>query len=648
MPEALTPELLVYGFALADDPRISPDGTSILYRLTNVDPETRKATSQIWRCDVDGRNGRQMTRAGKQNTGACWSPDSTQIAFVSDRNGAPGLFLMPANEIGEARELTSRRSGIGQIAWSPDGTQIAYTSSVDPDNPTDEAPDPEAPPSVRVTRRLDYKEDGRGYLNNKRMQVFVIDVTSGEVSMVTQEAVDHYLPQWSPDGKTLAVGMLVGPIHSQLALVDLTTRESNVITPRDGLVEIWSWSPNGNYVLYAFDEERSGQSDFYVYDRHSGASRRLTGDSQVVPGSGYIGLDGQSSPVWLDDQRALFTGTHASASGLYTISLNDGAVEKLHGWEANLIGLSVDDARHYAVQSLTSFETTGEISVYDLRTGKADIITHHNASLLESHPPAQYERFEVQRGEYTIESWLLKPANFDPSRKYPVVLDIHGGPQWYFGHSFYPIEQVLATNGFLVIVTNPRGSTSYGRDFAKQVLKDWGGEDFKDLMAVVDTVLGRPYADATRTGMYGYSYGGYMTSWILGQTGRFQACVCGAPCFDLESMYGTSDIGYSFGEEQWGSAPHAGKEWYEAHSPSTFAHRATTPTLIVQGEADDRCPIGQGEQMFVALKKANCEVEFARYPGGSHVFPWVGEPAHREDLLRRVLEWFTDHLGEPV
>ncbi len=648
MAEGLTPEHLIYDVSLADDPQISPDGSSILYTLTHVDRETRKASSQIWRCDVDGRNGRQLTHGGKQNNGARWSPDGSQIAFVSDRNDAPGLFLIPANEIGEARELTSRRSGIGQIAWSPDGTKIAYTSSVDPDNPTDEAPDPDAPPRVRVTRRLDYKEDGRGYLNDNRMQVFVVDVTSGETTMMTQEPIDHYLPQWSPDGKTLAVGVLVGAIHSQLALVDLSTDETHAITPHEGLVEIWSWSPNGDAVLYTFDEDRSGQSDFYVYDRRSGTSRRLTDDSQVVPGSGYIGLDGQNIPVWLDDQRALFTGTHASAGGLYTISVDDGAVEKLHGWEANLIGLSVDAARHYAVQSLTSFKTTGEISVYDIRTGKADIITHYNASLFESHPPAQYERFEVQRGAYTIESWLLKPANFDPSKKYPVVLDIHGGPQWYFGNSFYPTEQVLATNGFLVIVTNPRGSTTYGREFAKQVVQDWGGEDFKDLMTVVDNVLERPYADATRTGIFGYSYGGYMTSWIIGQTDRFQACVCGAPCFDLESMYGTSDVGYSFGEEQWGAAPHVGKELYEAHSPSTFAHRAKTPTLIVQGEADDRCPIGQGEQMFVALKKANCEVEFARYPGGSHVFLWVGEPAHREDLLRRVLGWFKDHLGEPV
>ena len=178
---------------------------------------------------------------------------------------------------------------------------------------------------------------------------------------------------------------------------------------------------------------------------------------------------------------------------------------------------------------------------------------------------------------------------------------------------------------------------------------DWGGEDYLDLMAVVDEVLERPYADAERTGIYGYSYGGYMTSWTIGQTDRFKAAVCGAPCFDLESMYGTSDIGHIFGPLQWGGdAARQSPEWYAAHSPSSFAHRATTPTLIIHGEADDRCPIGQGEQMFVALLDAGCEVEFARYPGGSHLFLRSGPPAHKVDYFTRVTSWFRDHLGGAV
>jgi len=252
----------------------------------------------------------------------------------------------------------------------------------------------------------------------------------------------------------------------------------------------------------------------------------------------------------------------------------------------------------------------------------------------------------VRRGEFTIEAWLLKPPDFDPTKRYPVVLDVHGGPNGFYGYGFLNVQQCLATNGFLVVYSNPRGSSSYGRHFTQQVSGDWGGEDFRDLMAVVDAVLERPYADPERTGIFGYSYGGYMTSWTIGQTDRFKAAVCGAPCFDLESMYGTSDISHHFGELQWGGPPHDKTAWYAAHSPSTYAHRAKTPTLLVHGEADERCPIGQGEQMFVALKKAGCEVEFVRYPGGSHSFTNTGPLEHRHDYLSRVLGWFKGHLEE--
>jgi len=290
----------------------------------------------------------------------------------------------------------------------------------------------------------------------------------------------------------------------------------------------------------------------------------------------------------------------------------------------------------------------GEIVGYDLDTGESRVITTFNASVLEEAPPAGLEHFRVSRGDLTIDAWLLLPPNFDPGKHYPLVLDVHGGPHGFYGYGFNAVQQSLATHDVLVVFSNPRGSTSYGRDFAERVLSDWGGQDYLDLQAVVDEVCRRPYVDAHRLGIWGYSYGGYMTAWTIGQTNRFKAAVCGAPCFDLESMYGTSDIGHIFGDLQWGSEPHQSPEWYAAHSPSTFAQNAHTPTLIIHGEADHRCPIGQGEQMFVALKKAGCEVEFARYPGGSHQFLNTGYPEHRVDALGRIVAWFKHHLGEPA
>jgi dipeptidyl aminopeptidase/acylaminoacyl peptidase len=373
----------------------------------------------------------------------------------------------------------------------------------------------------------------------------------------------------------------------------------------------------------------------------------LTDDLQVLPAGGMPGGP-LSRPIWLDDHEVLFNATRAGASGLYTFNVASRGVEPVYTWQATLAGLSIDSQRRYAVQTYSSLDTTGELSLFDLQSGEARVITDYNAKFFEEHPTARWERFDVQRGKYTIEAWLLKPADFDPAKKYPVVLDIHGGPNGNFGYNFMTRPEILATNGFLVVYSNPRGSSSYGREFTMQVVRDWGNEDYQDLMAVVDKALELPYADPNRVGIHGYSYGGYMTSWIIGQTERFEACVCGAPCFDLESFFGTSDIGTRFGERQFGGPPHVEKEWYAAHSPSNFAHRATTPTLIIHGEEDHRCPIGQGEQMFVALSKANVEVEFVRYPGGAHGFPRMGPPAHREDVLTRILGWFKDHLGDPA
>jgi acylaminoacyl-peptidase len=326
------------------------------------------------------------------------------------------------------------------------------------------------------------------------------------------------------------------------------------------------------------------------------------------------------------------------------IDVDRGQVEPAHGSQSLDVGLSVDASRRYVVQGRTSLAGVGEIVRFDRQEGSELIVAQPNRAILTDAPPASWERFDVQRGGFTIEAWLLKPPDFDPSRRYPLILDVHGGPNGFYGYGFNAVQQCLATNGFLVVFCNPRGSSSYGRHFTQQVSEDWGGQDYLDLMAVVDTVLERPYVDRERTGIFGYSYGGYMTAWTIGQTTRFKAAVCGAPCFDLESMYGTSDISHTFGELQWGGAPHQRSEWYAAHSPSSFAHQTRTPTLIVHGEADERCPIGQGEQMFVALKKADCEVEFVRYPGGAHGFMSAGPPPHRADLLTRVLGWFTSHL----
>jgi dipeptidyl aminopeptidase/acylaminoacyl peptidase len=646
MPGPLTPETLVYGFTTAGEPQVSPDGSRIAYTLARADRETKKMESQVWVCDVDGGNARRLTWSGRRNGGARWSPDGRQLAFISDRVEAAGVFVLPLDG-GEARELTRHGGTVSDLAWSPDGTRIAYTALYDPENPTDEPAPKDATPRVRVTRRIDYKQDNRGYLNDTRMQVFVVDVASGRRTMVTREAVDHHFPQWSPDGRRLAFQVPNrNGMCSQLGIVAAEGGPVTLVGPEMGVVASWAWSPAGDRIVFTGDTAQTWQTDFFVYDVASGAVRRVTDDLQCLPDAGFPTIAPAAPPVWLDERRVLFHAVRAGASGLYEIELDGGAVTLVHEWQALNQGLSVDNARRYAVQGHASLTAQGEIAVYDRATGTAAVVTRLSAPVLRESPPAAWEKLVVHRDGFAIDAWVLRPPDFEPGKRYPVILDVHGGPNGFYGYGFNAFQQLLATNGFVVVFANPRGSSSYGRHFTLQVARDWGGEDFHDLMAVVDRVLEEPYTDRERTGIWGYSYGGYMTAWAIGRTDRFKAAVCGAPCFDLESMYGTSDISHTFGDLQWGGPPHREREWYATHSPSSFAHNARTPTLIIHGEADERCPIGQGEQMFVALLKAGCEVEFARYPGDSHLFLRVGPPAHREDVLARTLAWFKAHLDE--
>jgi dipeptidyl aminopeptidase/acylaminoacyl peptidase len=435
-------------------------------------------------------------------------------------------------------------------------------------------------------------------------------------------------------------------MRSRLAIIPVDGGEAKLVGAEKGTVGTWAWSPDGACVAYTGDPGQTWQSDFFVYDAAADESRRITTDLQPLPAAGFPTVEPPSMPVWLDSSHVLFHAVQRGASGLFVLDLDGGTLEQVDGAQSVRSGMSVDASRRYVVQSFASLEAIGELMVFDRQEGTAKTITSYNAPVFAESPTAQWERFDISRNGYAIEAWLLKPAAFDSSKKYPLIVDIHGGPNGYYGYAFNAVQQVLATNGMIVVYCNPRGSSSYGREFTQQVIRDWGGEDYLDIMAVADEALRRPYCDPDRTGIWGYSYGGYMTAWTIAQNHRFKAAVCGAPCFDLESMYGTSDISHEFGPLQWGGTPHEVREWYATRSPSLLAHNTRTPTLIIQGEADHRCPVGQGEAMFVALKQAGCEVEFARYPGGSHLFMRVGPPEHREDVLARVLRWFQSRLGD--
>ena len=310
-----------------------------------------------------------------------------------------------------------------------------------------------------------------------------------------------------------------------------------------------------------------------------------------------------------------------------------------------MTALALDARAKSAVVASVSPESVGDLHAVDPETGSMQRLTSYNLDYFREHPPAGLQKFEFQRAGFTIESRVLLPPGLDESRKYPMILEVHGGPNGVFYDAFSPLHQVLATAGYIVLAVNPRGSSTYGADFTMAVLGDWGGEDYLDIMAAVDEMTSRSYVDTSRLGVHGYSYGGFMASWTIGHTDRFRAAVVGAPVTDLSSMYGTSDIGIGWGERQWGGRRADILDEYLKRSPLSYAGNVSTPVLLLHGESDVRCPINQSEQYFAALKRLGKEVEFVRFPNCSHLFMRTGHPRMREEYLTRVLGWFNRHLG---
>jgi len=639
----ISPDRAVYDLPSLAWPRISPDGKRIAYVRNQANRETGKPEGHIWLVDADGSGRRRLTYTGTRNGDPVWSPDGSKLAFTSLRDGDKPFCIAVLGFDGGEPQIVSRHAvPISGLAWSPDGSHIAYAATVDPENPEETPRDPKAPAAVRVVKRIDYKQDGIGFVNDVRNQIFTVDVASGERRQLTSAANDHLGPAWSPDGAKLVVTLpRLNGMASQLGIIDVASGELSVFGENDGGAHLAAWSPDGASILYAGNDHDTPHEELLLLDVASGSIRKLTDDLEFLPDGGYQSGGPAGPPVWTDASTVLVHGLLKGGSGLWSLDVPSGSLAPLAWWPEIHAGFSVSADGTTIAQVATSLSGSTGIPSIDATSGTQSILFNELDAFVAETPFAPWERLTVDRAGFPIEAWLLKPPGFDETQAYPVILDVHGGPHNAYGYGINPLAEVLATHGYLVLLPNPRGSGTYGRAFAEAVIGDWGNEDWGDLEAMLELVLARPYADADRTGILGYSYGGYMVAWVLGHTDRFTTAICGAPVADFESIFGQSDIGHARGT---GEAPWENREYLESRSPITHIHKATTPTLLLQGEADDRCPVEQSEQIFTTLMKCGVETEFVRYPGASHLFIGNGEPAHRIDYNTRCLAWFDRFL----
>ncbi len=648
MPNPITPKL-VYELVGVGSPSLSPDGSTLVFARTRVDTESMETVSRLFVMDIESGDASRFTR-GDKDSDPRYSSDGRHIAFTRpDERDRRQIWVIPTRG-GEARKLTDVYGGITDMAWSPDSSAIAFVSDVDPNRPPDDH-DPKRDPRVSATRRIRYRADGLGWRGDAFRHVFVVRLEGGAARQITDGEGDDSAPAWSPDGASVA---FIGDrrddreiaSHSDVYVVAAAGGE---IEPRSqGLssVAALTWSPDGGSIaVVASDDDlaSAGWQSWIFILRKGSAPRRLTDDS-ISPAGGYAPLVPAPEMRWGDDGRITFVADARGESAIYQLDAADATLRKAAGGGCLISAVTFDAQCGVAVALSASPTSPADLHLVDVASGETSQITDFAREYFAERPPARMEKFAFERAGFEIESRLLFPPDFDASARYPLVLDIHGGPHGVFSDAFSPQQQVLATAGYIVLAVNPRGSSTYGAEFMKAVLGDWGGEDYLDIMAAVDAVCERDYVDESRLGVTGYSYGGFMTSWIIGHDHRFSAAVIGAPCANLSSMYGTSDIGIRFGEPQWG-----GKRWealdaFLERSPLTYAPNVQTPALLMHGEDDARCPIEQSEQYFAALARQGKTVEFVRFPNSSHGFVRGGHPRLREEYLARLLGWMNDHI----
>ncbi|MED4750855.1 S9 family peptidase [Brevibacillus choshinensis] len=651
-----------YRIRYASDPQLSPDGTAVAYVQSMVDDD-RAYRTHLFVQSLAEKSVIALTEGAVRDSSPRWSPDGTQICFISKRSGISQIWLIDAKG-GEPTQVTRCKTGAANPVWSPDGKRIAFSSMMTPEDSfadleMDEKK--EAPKKAIVVNRMKYKSDDLGFVYDTSKQIAVLDVETGEITPVTHGEYHHTVGTWSPDGHWLAITANqvenTDLQHSiDVYLVPVNGGEWIKLTRSKGTFFFPTWSADGKKLAYIGSESPTQliatQKNIWVSDLETGTQTCLTTDWDVQVGDSTIGdvrSPGHPNPggVWTEDGSGMyFIASERGNSCLYHATL-DGTITKVIGGERNIYGFTLHEQSRTAVIAVSDPITPGDLIEVNLETGEEVRLTEVNNELLsELDLPEPIElEYEGQDG-WKLHGWLLKPVGFQEGEKYPMVLQIHGGPHSMYGNTFFHEFLLLAAKGYAVLYTNPRGSFGYGEKFMQACCGDYGGNDYLDLMSAVKYACDQfDFIDTNRMGVAGGSYGGFMTNWIVGQTNLFKAAVTDRSICNWLSFYGVSDIGYYFSAEEIQGNPFTNPEKLWQHSPIRHVANIETPLLIMHGEQDHRCPIEQAEQLYIALQhQGKAPVSFIRFPGASHELSRSGDPEQRVLRLQYTAEWFDAYL----
>ncbi len=643
----------VFELEWVSDPEISPDGSKIVYERSFNDIMTDRSRSNLWIVNADGSGNRPLL-TGQQNYGSPrWSPDGSKLLYVtSDENGKSQLFLRWM-DTGQTAMLTHLERGPGGISWSPDGRTIAFSMFV----PEDSKPFAHMPaqptgaewaPPPKMYERMLYRADGAGYLPEGYSQLFVLPVEGGTPRQLTEGPYNHRgTPEWTPDSKSLLISAnrrddweyeLSDSEIYEISVADGSVRPLTDRRGPDGEPEV---SPDGRLIAYTgYDDQYLGYqlSKLYVMNRDGSGSHMIAADFDRDIGN----------IQWSADNRGLFFqyDTEGNTRVAY-VDLN-GTVTDL---ASDVGGLSIGrpyGGGMYTVASNGRFAFTlgppdhpADLAVGTRQGGAPVRITRLNDDLFGHKAMAPVEEiwYESSYDGLRIQGWIMKPPGFDPSRKYPLLLEIHGGPFSNYGDRFSAEDQLYAAAGYVVLYTNPRGSTSYGQDFGNEIHHAYPGHDFDDLMSGVDELISRGYIDESQLFVTGGSGGGVLTAWIVGHTDRFAAAVSQKPVINWYSWVLTADMGATGGMTYWfPGPPWDNLEHYMERSPIHYVQHVTTPTMLITGEVDYRTPSSEAEQFYQGLRARKIPAALVRIPEASHNI--AARPSHMIAKVEYVLAWF--------
>ncbi len=670
----------LFRFVWVADPQISPDGTRVAFVRVTADEKADQYDTSVWIARSDGGEPPRRLTGGTRDTTPRWSPDGARIAFVraveKDGRDQPRQIYVLAMAGGEARALTDMPRGAANPAWSPDGRAIAFSSTAFPEElePTPAAKDDtsEKPrlSDVRVITRAVYRANGvagAGYVDPDRPpHIWTVDalpataakprrLTSGEFA-----AGNH---QWSTDGKRIYFTAdrrreaYYSPSDSDLYAIGRDGGEPERIVSIEGTIGAYAQSPDGKRVAFVgtltgAPERSYSQPDLWVVDIAGGQPRNLTdkfdfdvngsltGD-QRAPRGGH-----PAAPAWTRDGRSVLVraGERGDAN-LARVDVSTGRIDPLVTGRHEVMSYTVDSAAARIAYVRSTPTVVGDLYVIDAG-GSPRKLTSFNDELFNGiamNEPEEiwYTSFDRRR----IQGWILKPPAFDASRKYPLILQIHGGPHAAYGNTLTHEFQWMAAKGYVVLYTNPRGSSNYGQEFGNIIQFAYPGDDYRDLMAGVDEVIKRGYIDATRLGVTGGSGGGLLTNWTVTQTTRFKAAVSQRDISDWSNFWYTADFTL-FRQTWFRKPPFEDPADFARRSPITYVQNIQTPLLFILGDEDWRTPpAAGGEELFRALKYLKRETAMVRFPGENHELSRSGKPWHRVERLQHIVGWFDKWLG---